>query len=47
MSAETPGPYGWNATPQHIDRVEQELARQREQRARRNTTRQTTPSNTR
>lgn len=38
MAAEpirTPGPYGWNPSPEHIARVRAELARQREQRDRR------------
>lgn len=35
MSTETPGPYGWNATPEHRERVEAEIRRQREQTARR------------
>lgn len=30
-----PGPYGWNPSQEHIERVEAELARQREQAARR------------
>lgn len=36
----TPGAYGYGATPAHIARVQDELARQREQRARRNAARQ-------
>lgn len=43
----TPGPYGWNASPAHVARVEAEIARQREQRARRNAARTTTPKETR
>lgn len=31
----TPGPYGWNPSPEHIARVDAETARQREQAARR------------
>jgi len=34
---ETPGPYGWNASREQRERVEQEITRQREQRARRRT----------
>jgi hypothetical protein len=34
---ETPGPYGWNATAEQRERIEQEITRQREQRARHRT----------
>jgi hypothetical protein len=37
---ETPGPYGWNASREQRERVEQEITRQRAQRARRRATNQ-------
>lgn len=47
MTAETPGPYGWNATPEHVERVEAEARRIREQAARRNAARTTKKENDR
>lgn len=42
---ETPGPYGWNPSPAHIARVEAEIRRQQEQKARRRAARQNQEQN--
>jgi hypothetical protein len=44
MSAFPPGPYGWNASPEHVARVDAEAARLREQTARRRAERRARPN---